>query len=210
MNLDDKIAVWIQHGGGAEETEDERGPHGRHHVPLVRGGVQGVRDGAPGVRQRLPQHPEPEGGHQVRGGARPVLLPLEEDGATRCIRKLLPHWEEEVHPSPGNHRLHGEVSLKDHCYVCRCIRHCFKVHGRAGCCPGPVRQPKLSFTHLRCRRFQAEEWVQDRRFQWSGQKWLSTRPGLRRRHLDGIINILRTKWQFIGIASLSSESEFKP
>ena len=28
MSLDDKIAVWIQHGGGAEETEDERGPHG--------------------------------------------------------------------------------------------------------------------------------------------------------------------------------------
>ena len=91
MSLDGKIAVWIQHGGGAEETEDERGPHRRHDVPLVRGGVQGVRDGAPGVRQGLPQHPEPEGGHQVRGGARPVLLPLEEDGATRCIRKLLPH-----------------------------------------------------------------------------------------------------------------------
>ena len=37
----------------------------RHDVPLVRGGVQGLRDGAQGLRQGLPQHPEPESWNQV-------------------------------------------------------------------------------------------------------------------------------------------------
>ena len=37
----------------------------RHNVPLVGGGVQGLRDGAQGLRQGLPQHPEPESWHQV-------------------------------------------------------------------------------------------------------------------------------------------------
>ena len=36
-----------------------------HDVPLVGGGVQGLWDGAESLRQRLPQHPEPESGNQV-------------------------------------------------------------------------------------------------------------------------------------------------
>ncbi len=51
------------------------------------------------VRQGFPRDPAAEGSHPLGGGAGAVLLPVEEDGATRRLRQRHQAREEEVHPA---------------------------------------------------------------------------------------------------------------